>query len=103
MAYRDIDGRITIDEVAAMSDINKTLEAADKLRRSGAVLQQIIAELQQYQGETVNGTIEKSQEMLRNVNNLLNNLDKTQDYIRRVVAHYRAVDAQCREMLLNNR
>ena len=99
MAYRDSDGRITIDEQAALSDVRKAAEAEQILRTAATRLRQLISETQGYDGETIRAISEKATEMLKRTEKLIRNLEDTQSYTKRVVAHYKQVDQKCREAL----
>lgn len=99
MAYRNMDGAITIDEDVALSDVRKMAEAEEILRNAAGKLKELISEMQEYQGETVNAILEKSLEMLARIEKLISNLEDTQSFTKRVVAHYQLVDQKCKEAL----
>lgn len=99
MAYINKDGRITIDEDVAMSDVRKAAEAERILRDAAVQLRNLISEAQEYQGETINAIIEKSNEMLKRTEKLISNLENTQQYTRNVVTRYQLLDQKCRAEL----
>ena len=99
MAYIDSEGRITIDEQAALADCRKEAEAEAILQDAAKQLKAVISDTEGYQGNTVNAIREKAEEMLIRTNKLIANLEEAQRYTKRVVAHYKAVDEQCRAAL----
>lgn len=99
MAYRNQDGRIMIDEVAAAVDIKRAAEAADILRRAESQLSSLIAEAEQYKGNSISAMIEKATLLRKRTQDLIRNLEEVQSYTRRVVAHYKAIDAKCSALL----
>lgn len=101
MAYRNANGQITIDEQVALADVAKEAEAAEILENTKRNLEQIINEASFYKGDTITAIIEKSEELIKNINQLVSNLEETQVYTKKVVAHYKAVDQQCAEVVRN--
>ena len=90
MAYRDENGKITIDDVAAGEDIRK-------IERAQAILQNALQSLRAAQteganskGQTAQAIYDKSQELINQIQRLDNNLEETTNYIRHVLAVYKA-------------
>lgn len=102
MAYRNSDGRITIDEDVALLDVQTAGEAEEILRNATSKLRELISEAQAYEGETVRAIIEKATEMLQRTEKLIRNLEDAQSYTKKVVAHYKLVDEKCKEALQSN-
>ena len=73
MAYRDENGKITIDDVAAGEDIRK-------IERAQAIY-------------------DKSQELINQIQRLDNNLEETTNYIRHVLAVYKAKDEMLKAIM----
>ena len=73
MAYRDENGKITIDDVAAGEDIKK--------------------------GQTAQAIYDKSQELINQIQRLDNNLEETTNYIRHVLAVYKAKDEMLKAIM----
>lgn len=99
MAYRDSDGKITIDEAAAQTDINRAARAAEILRQASNTLKTVVSETSSFQGETANAIVEKAQELQTRVQMMISNLEETQSYTRKVVAHYQEVDRKAKEII----
>ena len=73
MAYRDENGKITIDDVAAGEDIRKI--------------------------EQAQAIYDKSQELINQIQRLDNNLEETTNYIRHVLAVYKAKDEMLKAIM----
>ena len=95
MAYRDENGKITIDDVAAGEDIKKQ-----------AILQNALQSLRAAQteganskGQTAQAIYDKSQELINQIQRLDNNLEETTNYIRHVLAVYKAKDEMLKAIM----
>ena len=86
MAYRDENGKITIDDVAAGEDIRK-------IERAQAILQNALQSLRAAQTEGAN------QELINQIQRLDNNLEETTNYIRHVLAVYKAKDEMLKAIM----
>ena len=98
MAYRDENGKITIDDVAAGEDIRK-------IERAQAILQNALQSLRAAQteganskGQTAQAIYDKSQELINQIQRL-DNLEETTNYIRHVLAVYKAKDAMLKAIM----
>ena len=89
MAYRDENGKITIDDVAAGEDIRK-------IERAQAILQNALQSLRAAQTEGANS---KGQELINQIQRLDNNLEETTNYIRHVLAVYKAKDEMLKAIM----
>ena len=97
MAYRDENGKITIDDVAAGEDIRK-------IERAQAILQNALQSLRAAQttnskGQTAQAIYDKSQELINQIQRLDNNLEETTNYIRHVLAVYKAKDEMLKAIM----
>ena len=99
MAYRDENGKITIDHVAAGEDIRK-------IERAQAILQNALQSLRAAQteganskGQTAQAIYDKSQELINQIQRLDNNLEETTNYIRHVLAVYKAKDEMLKAIM----
>lgn len=99
MAYQNSDGKIMIDEIAAQSDLNRLMRAADILRHVGQAFGVVISETGSFQGETAKAIMETAQSFQARAQQMVSALDESQAYIRRVVAYYREVDRKAREAI----
>lgn len=99
MAYYDENGRITIDENAAASDIRKINEAVSRLNASVRAMDSIISHASTQQGMTAQAAVNKASEMKKELQTMIGRLNETAGFINRTVAHYRQVDKEVREMI----
>ena len=99
MAYHDENGKITIDEVAANSDIEKLTASMQKLAEIKAKFQQLTEQAGQSQGETATAIADKSSEMIAKLTKTQRQLEETIGLIRRTVAHYQQIDQALRDVI----
>lgn len=99
MAYRDIDGRITIDEVEAQKDIASMRTAIIKLKDSKAALTQLVNKANELQGKTATSMASKSLELIKALEGRIAALEAAIDYIQKVVAHYQRVDQEVKRII----
>ena len=99
MAYRDENGRITIDEAAANADIRKIAQAQDILHNALSGLRAAQAEAEGSKGQTAQAIYDKSQELIQAIQKLDGSLDETIHYIRPVIAVYKAKDEALKNMM----
>ena len=94
MAYRDYNGKITIDEVAAKNDVKKINAAIAKLETARNSVNQLMQQSSVMKGETGQAIVSKSGEMKRNLDALINNLRQEVTAINQTVAKYKRLDQQ---------
>ena len=99
MAYRDQNGRITIDEIAAQQDIKRIQTAIGSLENARAAINSLIQQNSTAQGETASAINEKSHELQKQLNDMITSLNDTIVYIRNVVAFYRELDQKIKTMI----
>lgn len=100
MAYYDENGKITIDENAANSDIRRIETALARLEDSKKTLTALLKQAADGQGQTTMAVTEKSAELVNRINDMISRLEETRDFIRRTVAHYQQVDADLKAKIL---
>lgn len=99
MAYRDENGKITIDEVAAQADICKIESAQAILQDALQSLKAAQTEGANSQGQTAQAIHEKAQELISRIQRLDRNLEETTNYIRHVLAVYKAKDEALKALM----
>ena len=99
MAYRDENGKITIDDVAAREDIRKIERAQSILQNALQSLRAAQTEGANSKGETAQAIYDKSQELINQIQRLDSNLEETTNYIRHVLAVYKAKDEMLKEIM----
>ena len=88
MAYRDMNGKVMIDEAAAQADIRQERQGGQILRRAANALQAVQNESNSFQGETAAAIGERAEQLRRQILNLISDLEDTQNYTQRVVRRY---------------
>ena len=71
MAYRDMNGKVMIDEAAAQADIRQERQAEQILRRAANALQAVQNESNSFQGETAAAIGERAEQLRRQILNLI--------------------------------
>ena len=99
MAFKDENGRITIDEDAANNDIVKIRAAQERLEESRKNLKALISNAQTCVGETAEAICNKGTEILFEINRLYENLSDTTQYIQRVISVYREKDRKLKALM----
>ena len=99
MAYHDLNGKVMIDEAAAMADVQKAGQAVVILREASNALRVVISESESFRGETAEALVEKASLLQGKVLKLIAQLEEMQSYTRKVVAHYQELDRQWRDII----
>lgn len=99
MAYIDKNGTITIDENAARRDIQKINAALPSLKNAKVSLERILEEGTKTKGNTGEAIIEKTQELIKELQKMINQLEETKSLIERVVRYYQKLDAEAKKII----
>lgn len=103
MAYRDMNGKVMIDEAAAQADIRQERQAEQILRRAANALQAVQNESNSFQGETAAAIGERAEQLRRQILNLISDLEDTQNYTQRVVCRYWLLDQKWKQIFESSR
>ena len=103
MAYRDMNGKVMIDEAAAQADIRQERQAEQILRRAANALKAVQNESNSFQGETAAAIGERAEQLRRQILNLISNLEDTQNYTQRVVRRYWLLDQKWKQIFESSR
>ena len=103
MAYRDMNGKVMIDEAAAQADIRQERQAEQILRRAANALQAVQNESNSFQGETAAAIGERAEQLRRQILNLISDLEDTQIYTQRVVRRYWLLDQKWKQIFESSR
>ena len=103
MAYRDMNGKVMIDEAAAQADIRQEGQAEQILRRAANALQAVQNESNSFQGETAAAIGERAEQLRRQILNLISDLEDTQNYTQRVVRRYWLLDQKWKQIFESSR
>ena len=95
----DENGKITIDDVAAGEDIRKIERAQSILQNALQSLRAAQTEGANSKGETAQAIYDKSQELINQIQRLDSNLEETTNYIRHVLAVYKAKDEMLKAIM----
>lgn len=99
MGYKDYNGKITIDEVAANKDVKRFREAISKLEAARNSVNQLIQQGSQTRGNTGNAIVSKGNEIKRQLDMLINNLNNEISVINKTVAKYKRLDQEVKAMI----
>lgn len=99
MAYRDRNGKITIDEYAANQDIKRLSEAVQVLKESRNAIQNLQRQAEELRGETAVAVQVKGQEMYRKLTTMIDKLEETIAFIRKTVRYYEELDAEIKRSI----
>lgn len=103
MAYRDMNGKVMIDEAAAQADIRQERQAEQILRRAANALQAVQNKSNSFQGETAAAIGERAEQLRRQILNLISDLEDTQNYTQRVVRRYWLLDQKWKQIFESSR
>ena len=76
MAYRDMNGNITINENAANADIKRLCAAKQYLVDSENAINSLLKQAADGQGETATAVVEKANELKMQIESLISALEK---------------------------
>jgi hypothetical protein len=99
MTYRDMDGKITIDEMEANKDIASMKTAISKLKDSKVALTQLANKANELEGKTATSINTKSLELIKVIDERITALESAIDYIQKVVAHYQRLDQEVKSII----
>lgn len=100
MAYRDENGTITIDEIAAAKDIKRITEAIAILEESRRTLSKLSKHAAtDGKGKTAAAAEAVSNELIKRINAMISNLNETKAFIKKTVEHYQYLDQQIKAII----
>lgn len=99
MAYRDYNGKITIDELAAKRDIQKINEAVKRLEKARDNLNQLISQGSAMKGSSGEALVSKGVELKRRVEKLISNLQQEVAFINGTIEKYKRLDREVKEAI----
>ena len=100
MAYRNFDGKITIDEDAANRDIARINQIIPRLLDAKTVLETMKAQSENTKGDTGSALMEKTTEMIGKINQQISNLEETRLLIQKTVKHYKLLDQKVKAHIM---
>ena len=99
MAFRDANGKITIDDEAAAVDIRNLNEAIECFTVVLSMINQMEAMTADFKGNSVNALAESYSVLRAKISALKNDSAETVDMINRVVERYHQIDKQLRDTI----
>lgn len=99
MAFRDSNGKITIDEVAAQKDINYINAAIQDLQAARDSLNEIMHQAQSFSGRTAVSMTECSARLIKEYDSLISQLKNSTDLIQNTVEKYKKIDEEVKNLI----
>ena len=101
MAFRDANGRITIDEVAAQRDIANIRAAIQDLQEARASLNEIRCQAQSFSGKTAISISDYSARLILEYDKLISQLEESESLINQTIAKYKKIDEDVKNIINN--
>ena len=99
MSFRDSNGKITIDEVAAQKDINYINAAIQDLQAARDSLNEIMHQAQSFSGRTAVSMTECSARLIKEYDSLISQLKNSTDLIQNTVEKYKKIDEEVKNLI----
>lgn len=93
MAYRDYNGGITIDVTVAKSDVRKIKAATAKLEQARRTVNELMQQSCAIKGKTAQMIVARCEELIRNLENLIADLQHEVTAINQIVEKYKHLGA----------
>ena len=100
MAFINESNQITIDEVAANSDIAKLQQSSAMLEKVKKTLESLLSEAESGKGETIAAIVAQTTEQISRIEKLILKHEQAITLIRNTVAKYQRLDKAVREMIM---
>lgn len=101
MAFKDANGRITIDEVAAQRDIANIQAAIEDLKLARDSVKEIRYQSQSFSGKTAIALEGSSGSLTAEYDKMITQLEETVSLIIAIVEKYRRIDEEVKNMINN--
>ena len=102
MAYKNQNGRITIDENAAQQDIKNFNRSINKINDAINTLEEMKSIATEFQGKTANTIIISCDSLIRDLRQLLNSNENNVNFIKSIITKYKNIDQQIKKAIENN-
>ena len=99
MAFKDSNGRITIDEIAAQRDIQNLSAAIENYNSAIQRLNQISSLTAEFKGETANTISESTLLIRQDIEKLQSAITESIGFINTTVNKYQQIDANLKSMI----
>ena len=101
MAFKDANGKITIDEVAAQKDIANIRSAIQDIQAARDSLREIMYQAQSFSGKTAISIEESSLQLIKEYDKTIQQLNETVTAITSTVDKYRKIDENLKNYINN--
>lgn len=99
MAFKDENGRITIDEIAAERDVLQLYKSKQALEDALNLVKQIKIEVSEFSGITGETILDSSNHIQAQIDELISETETTIESIKQVVSKYQAIDADIKSKI----
>lgn len=99
MAFRDSNGTITIDEVAAEKDIKQLRISRENMEMALKELQEILVQAEEFSGNTGMQIREASIALINDINKSIEGIDTTIEHIQMTINKYQQIDLDLKKMI----
>lgn len=99
MAFKDENGKITIDEIAAQNDIKSIEIAIERLEEARSSIVEIKYKSACFSGKTSVSITEASEQLIKKYDAVISQLKETKEKISSTVYKYQQIDSQMRDLI----
>ena len=99
MAFKDENGRITIDEIAAERDVLQLYKSKQALEDALNLVKQIKIEASEFSGITGETISDSSDHIQTQIDELISETETTIETIQQAVSKYQAIDADIKSKI----
>ena len=99
MAFKDENGKITIDEIAAQQDIRNLNKSKESLLTAIDHLKEIVAIAAEFSGNTGTAIGETALQLQKQIQATIDSIDTTSNNIDTTIKKYQAIDAALKDAI----
>ena len=99
MAFKDENGKITIDEIAAQQDIRNLNKSKESLLTAIDHLKEIVAIAAEFSGNTGTAIGETALQLQKQIQATIDSIDTTSNNIDTTIKKYQAIDAALKDVI----
>ncbi len=99
MGFKDSNGQITIDEMAAQKDICNLSQSAESLNSALENINQIISVSAEFKGNSAAAINENAVILKRRIETLISEISESAEYIKNTVSRYQLTDGNLKTFI----
>lgn len=99
MAFKDQNGKITIDEVAAQNDIKSIEMTIERLEEARSSIVEIKYESAYFKGKTSVSITEASEQLIKRYDAVISQLKETKERISSTINKYQQIDSKIKDLI----